>query len=147
MQPNFYIIKISSNYCTQFLHVLVAVSHLLLLAGSQISQKIKSTYKTSTSRFANTFKSNGHSGCGQLVRAYTDHTDGVWEVSVSHREPRVLGTASAGESVIKLWVNYLFLSNHIAQFSSFILLHPLTKELCNLYSLIFNLLFSRLVLK
>ena len=98
MQLNFYIVKFSSNYCTQFLDILVAVFHLLLLAGSQISQKIKSTYKTSTSRFANTFKSNGHSGCGQLVRAYTDHTDGVWEVSVSHREPRVLGTASAGES-------------------------------------------------
>ncbi|XP_067931896.1 WD repeat-containing protein 37-like [Watersipora subatra] len=71
-------------------------------SGSQISQKIKSTYKTSTTKFANTFKSAGQSGCRQMVKVYSSHTDGVWEVGVSHREPRVLGTASA-DYTAKIW--------------------------------------------
>ena len=78
---------ISSFHCRPFIS-----------AGSQISQKIKSTYKTSTSRLANTFKSGiNQSGCAQFVRLFASHTDGVWEVSVSQYGPaRVIGTASAG---------------------------------------------------
>jgi len=72
-------------------------------SGSQISQKIKSTYKTSTSRLANTFKSGiNQSGCAQFVRPFASHTDGVWEVNMSQHGPRVIGTASA-DYTAKLW--------------------------------------------
>jgi hypothetical protein len=63
-------------------------------AGSQISQKLKLTYKSSTSRIVSSFKPIS-SGC-QLIKEYHGHRDGVWEVNVSRTDPHVIGTASAG---------------------------------------------------
>ncbi|KAK2143224.1 hypothetical protein LSH36_863g00028 [Paralvinella palmiformis] len=62
-------------------------------AGSQISQKLKLTYKSSTSRIVSSFKpiSSG----SQLIKEYHGHRDGVWEVNVSHTDSHVIGTASA----------------------------------------------------
>ena len=67
---------------------------LTLLAGSQISQKLKLTYKTSANKLVSSFKqvSPGY----QLVRDFRGHRDGVWEVSVSKSDPHVIGTACAG---------------------------------------------------
>lgn len=65
-------------------------------AGSQISQKIKTTYKTSTSRLVSTFKA-ATVGCDP-AKEFTGHRDGVWEVSVSKLGQKVIGTASAGRS-------------------------------------------------
>ncbi|XP_074653054.1 WD repeat-containing protein 37-like [Tubulanus polymorphus] len=62
-------------------------------SGSQISQKIKTTYKASTSRIVSSFKT-ASTGC-QFVREYRGHRDGVWEVNVSCTSPQVVGTASA----------------------------------------------------
>jgi len=93
------------TYVTSVLFMPSAHSHTsssnsicIFAAGSQISQKIKSTYKTSTSRIANTFKPS--SGCGTFVKSFVGHTDGVWEVSVSKYGPKVIGTASAGTLIV-----------------------------------------------
>lgn len=79
-----YLCLLTSTFCSVF------------SAGIQISQKIKSTYKTSTSKIANTFKNTSQNGAAQFIRTYAGHTDGVWEVSVSRYGARVIGTASAG---------------------------------------------------
>ena len=66
-----------------------------LSAGSQISQKLKLTYKTSTSKIVSSFRAS--TSASQVVRDFRGHRDGVWEVTVSRTEPRVVATASAGE--------------------------------------------------
>lgn len=72
-------------------------------SGSQISQKLKLTYKTSTSKIVSSFKPTT-SGC-QLAREFRGHRDGVWEVSVSHTDPHVIGTASADHSARIWWMD------------------------------------------
>jgi hypothetical protein len=64
-------------------------------AASQISQKIKTTYKASTSKLVSSFRTT--SPAYAQVRNYRGHRDGVWEVSVSRAANQVLGTASAGK--------------------------------------------------
>jgi len=71
---------------------------LLVLAGSQISQRLKLTYKTSTSKLVSSFKNNTLGL--QAVKEYRGHRDGVWEVTACGRsDVVVIGTASAGLSV------------------------------------------------
>ncbi|XP_064644351.1 WD repeat-containing protein 37-like [Lineus longissimus] len=79
---------------------LFGVKALAKKSGSQISQKIKTTYKASTSRIVSSFKA-ASSGC-QQVREYRGHRDGVWEVSLSKHGPQVIGTASA-DYTARLW--------------------------------------------
>ncbi|XP_048237706.1 WD repeat-containing protein 37-like [Haliotis rufescens] len=62
-------------------------------SASQISQKIKTTYKASTSKIVSSFRAP--SAAYNLVRVYRGHRDGVWEVSVSKSGHQVIGTASA----------------------------------------------------
>lgn len=69
-------------------------------AASQISQKIKSTYKVSTSKIVSSFRTTP--AAYSLVREYTGHRDGVWEVSVSKAGHPVLGTASADHTA-RIW--------------------------------------------
>jgi hypothetical protein len=70
-----------------------------LTAASQISQKIKTTYKASTSKFVSSFRNS--SLLFSVVRKFEGHRDGIWEVMVSRaNQPgqQVLGTASAGKT-------------------------------------------------
>ncbi|XP_008110515.1 WD repeat-containing protein 37 isoform X1 [Anolis carolinensis] len=97
---------------------------------SQLSQKLKTTYKASTSKRSNSFpgKSGGPRNFSvgsweiwggdswivssfktttsraicQLVKEYIGHRDGIWDVSVTKTQPIVLGTASADHTAL-LW--------------------------------------------
>nr|KAG5703761.1 hypothetical protein BaRGS_009559 [Batillaria attramentaria] len=59
----------------------------------QLSQKIKTTYKASTSKLVSSFRAPNTAY--SLVRNYRGHRDGVWEVSVARPCHQVIGTASA----------------------------------------------------
>ncbi|XP_034411703.1 WD repeat-containing protein 37 isoform X2 [Cyclopterus lumpus] len=69
---------------------------------SQLSQKLKTTYKASTSKIVSSFKATTSRAVCQLVREYVGHRDGIWDLSVSRTQPVVLGTASADHSAM-LW--------------------------------------------
>ncbi|XP_042202226.1 WD repeat-containing protein 37 isoform X1 [Callorhinchus milii] len=94
---------------------------------SQLSQKLKTTYKASTSKRSNSFqggprnfnvgswelwggdswivssfKTTTSRAVCQLVKEYVGHRDGIWDVSVTRSQPVVLGTASADHSAM-LW--------------------------------------------
>lgn len=65
----------------------------------QLTQRIKTTYKQSTSKLVSSFR-QPHAAF-TLVRHYRGHRDGVWEVSVSrsqHAGGQVIATASADHS-------------------------------------------------
>ena len=81
-------------YIISNLDYLLSYFTLTNIAGSQISQRLKLTYKSSTNRIVSSFKPVS-SGC-QLMKEYHGHRDGVWEVNVSHTDQHVIGTASAG---------------------------------------------------
>lgn len=72
------------------------------LTASQLSQKIKSTYKlkASTSRIVSTFKAPALT-C-RLTKEYVGHRDGVWEVSCSKHCPSIIATASADHTA-RIW--------------------------------------------
>ncbi|KAF8764150.1 WD repeat-containing protein 37 [Argiope bruennichi] len=72
------------------------------ITASQLSQKIKSTYKlkASTSRIVSTFKAP--SLACRLFKEYLGHRDGVWEVSCSRHGPALIATASADHTA-KIW--------------------------------------------
>lgn len=72
------------------------------ITASQLSQKIKSTYKlkASTSRIVSTFKAPTLT-C-RLAREYAGHRDGVWEVSCSKQGPPMIATASADHTA-RIW--------------------------------------------
>ncbi|CAH1241171.1 WDR37 [Branchiostoma lanceolatum] len=70
-------------------------------SSSQLSQKLKTTYKASTSKIVSSFKPANTSQC-QMMRRFVGHRDGVWEVNISRTKPHVLGTASADRTA-KLW--------------------------------------------
>ncbi|XP_056913855.1 WD repeat-containing protein 37 isoform X3 [Takifugu flavidus] len=69
---------------------------------SQLSQKLKTTYKASTSKIVSSFKATTSRATCQLVREYVGHRDGIWDLSVSRTQPVVLGTASADHTAM-LW--------------------------------------------
>ncbi|XP_016523007.1 WD repeat-containing protein 37-like isoform X2 [Poecilia formosa] len=88
---------------------------------SQLSQKLKTTYKASTSKVPGTshvgllrrarqsshivssFKATtGSRALCQLLKEYIGHRDGIWDLSVTRTQPVVLGTASADHSAL-LW--------------------------------------------
>ena len=82
-------------------------------AASQISQKIKTTYKASTSKFVSSFRNS--SLLFSMVRKFEGHRDGIWEVMVSranHPGQQVLGTASAGKNLcIHTWIRFIIAPN------------------------------------
>ena len=92
------------HYCQYIEDTIVLYWSLTLFysqpAGSQISQKLKLTYKTSTSKIVSSFRAAPPAY--QLERDFRGHRDGVWEVSVSPSEPHVIGTASAGGNQVLL---------------------------------------------
>ncbi|XP_060940486.1 WD repeat-containing protein 37-like [Limanda limanda] len=69
---------------------------------SQLSQKLKTTYKASTSKIVSSFKATTSRAVCQLVREYVGHRDGIWDLSVTRTQPVVLGTASADHTAM-LW--------------------------------------------
>uniref|UniRef100_A0AAY5K5C8 WD repeat-containing protein 37 n=1 Tax=Esox lucius TaxID=8010 RepID=A0AAY5K5C8_ESOLU len=69
---------------------------------SQLSQKLKTTYKASTSKIVSSFKATTSRAVCQLVKEYVGHRDGIWDLSVTRTLPVVLGTASADHSAM-LW--------------------------------------------
>ncbi|XP_075068181.1 WD repeat-containing protein 37 isoform X1 [Mixophyes fleayi] len=96
---------------------------------SQLSQKLKTTYKASTSKrshlsdkarrsrnsrgrsweiwggdswIVSSFKTTTSRAICQLVKEYVGHRDGLWDVSVTRTQPVVLGTASADHTAL-LW--------------------------------------------
>uniref|UniRef100_A0A674DNW2 WD repeat-containing protein 37 n=1 Tax=Salmo trutta TaxID=8032 RepID=A0A674DNW2_SALTR len=66
---------------------------------SQLSQKLKTTYKASTSKIVSSFKATTSRAVCQLVKEYVGHRDGIWDLSVTRTQPVVLGTASAGRQL------------------------------------------------
>ena len=64
-------------------------------AASHISQKIKTTYKASTSKIVSSFRQAPQAY--YAVRSFHGHKDGVWEVRISKVDPHYIGTASAGK--------------------------------------------------
>ncbi|KAK9527998.1 hypothetical protein VZT92_014502 [Zoarces viviparus] len=70
---------------------------------SQLSQKLKTTYKASTSKIVSSFKATaGSRALCQLLKEYVGHRDGIWDLSITRTQPVVLGTASADHSAL-LW--------------------------------------------
>ncbi|XP_077580782.1 WD repeat-containing protein 37-like isoform X1 [Stigmatopora nigra] len=91
---------------------------------SQLSQKLKTTYKASTSKprsnschapilggwdlwggdswIVSSFKATTSRAVCQLHREYAGHRDGIWDLSTSRTQPTVLGTASADHTAM-LW--------------------------------------------
>ncbi|XP_073486000.1 WD repeat-containing protein 37 isoform X1 [Aquarana catesbeiana] len=96
---------------------------------SQLSQKLKTTYKASTSKrlhyfsdkahrrisrgrswelwggdswIVSSFKTTTSRAICQLVKEYVGHRDGLWDVGVTRTQPVVLGTASADHTAL-LW--------------------------------------------
>ncbi|XDV46903.1 hypothetical protein PO909_016707 [Leuciscus waleckii] len=66
---------------------------------SQLSQKLKTTYKASTSKIVSSFKATTSRAVCQLVKEYVGHRDGIWDLAVTRVTPLVLGTASAVNSI------------------------------------------------
>ncbi|XP_017165426.1 WD repeat-containing protein 37 isoform X6 [Poecilia reticulata] len=99
---------------------------------SQLSQKLKTTYKASTSKprsnscharvvggsrnfnvtswelwggdswIVSSFKATTSRAVCQLVKEYVSHRDGIWDLSATRAQPVVLGTASADHTAM-LW--------------------------------------------
>nr|XP_061835094.1 WD repeat-containing protein 37 isoform X2 [Nerophis lumbriciformis] len=98
---------------------------------SQLSQKLKTTYKASTSKprsnschapisgarnfsvsgwelwggdswIVSSFKATTSRAVCHLLREYVGHRDGIWDLSVTRTQPTVLGTASADHTAM-LW--------------------------------------------
>ncbi|XP_048883153.1 WD repeat-containing protein 37 isoform X2 [Brienomyrus brachyistius] len=77
---------------------------------SQLSQKLKTTYKASTSKrshsfpgkIVSSFKATTSRALCQLAKEYVGHRDGIWDLSVSRAAPVILGTASADHNAM-LW--------------------------------------------
>lgn len=75
-------------------------SNSCLSAANQISQKLKNTYKSHTSRIVSSFRPQS-SSC-QMRRNFRGHRDGVWEVNVSKIDGQIIGTASADQTC-RIW--------------------------------------------
>ncbi|XP_061419320.1 WD repeat-containing protein 37 isoform X2 [Lethenteron reissneri] len=69
---------------------------------SQLSQKLKTTYKASTSKIVSSFKATTTRAVCQLQKEYAGHRDGLWDVAATRIAPVVLGTASADHTAM-LW--------------------------------------------
>ncbi|XP_062335370.1 WD repeat-containing protein 37-like [Osmerus eperlanus] len=69
---------------------------------SQLSQKLKTTYKASTSKIVSSFKATTSRAVCQLLKEYVGHRDGIWDLAITRIPPVVLGTASADHSAL-LW--------------------------------------------
>uniref|UniRef100_A0A8C7HUL1 WD repeat-containing protein 37 n=3 Tax=Salmoninae TaxID=504568 RepID=A0A8C7HUL1_ONCKI len=69
---------------------------------SQLSQKLMTTYKASTSKIVSSFKATTSRAVCQILREYVGHRDGIWDLAVTRNSPVVLGTASADHSAA-LW--------------------------------------------
>lgn len=73
------------------------------MAGS--SQKIKTAHKlkAQTSKIVSSFK--GSTLSCNLIREFSGHRDGVWEVAVARPGQPVIGTAATGMPIIQYTLN------------------------------------------
>jgi len=71
------------------------------LSSSQISQKLKTTYKSGTSKLVSSFKPNNNV-VSKLVQTYVGHVDGILEIDSSPVDFDIIATASADQTA-KLW--------------------------------------------
>lgn len=73
-------------------------------ASQLMSQKIKTTYKASTSKIVSSFKNPNQATSVEChrTRSFAGHRDGVWEVTCARHTPTMIGTASADRSA-RLW--------------------------------------------
>lgn len=93
----------------QWLLVLVFNSNfkILSLVSQSNSQKVKASHKlrVQTSKIVSSFKAPSYS-C-QLVREFTGHKDGIWDVTSARPGQALIGTASAGKiNIIIAIFNY-----------------------------------------
>uniref|UniRef100_H2Y9F6 WD repeat-containing protein 37 n=1 Tax=Ciona savignyi TaxID=51511 RepID=H2Y9F6_CIOSA len=71
------------------------------ISSSQLSQRLKTTYKTGTSKLVSSFKPSATVVC-KAVQEFQGHKDGVWDVASSQVNINVVGSASADQTA-KLW--------------------------------------------
>lgn len=88
--------KMSSEMCRNPVRFSACLWFPSVLMWLCCRRQIVSSFKATTSRAV----------C-QLVREYVGHRDGIWDLSVTRTQPVVLGTASAGISLI-----FMSLSSH-----------------------------------
>ncbi|UYV66714.1 WDR37 [Cordylochernes scorpioides] len=72
-------------------------------AASQLSQKLKSTYKlkASTSKIVSTFKAPAL--CCHLAVEYLGHRDGVWEVAAARSQDLPLVASASADRTARIW--------------------------------------------
>ncbi|XP_062509455.1 WD repeat-containing protein 37-like isoform X2 [Corticium candelabrum] len=70
-------------------------------SSSQISQKLKTTYKAGTSKIVSSFKNSVNVDCA-VLKEYLGHNDGVWDVSFAHHGQPLIATASADKTA-RVW--------------------------------------------
>lgn len=84
--------------------------YLHFCVASQLSQKIKSTYKLKTS--SKIFKGQSNSS-SHLIGSYEWHKDGIWYITSSQKNGRqYIATASAG----LFFSNYFFIFDFLFEF-------------------------------
>ncbi|CAB1326092.1 unnamed protein product [Coregonus sp. 'balchen'] len=66
---------------------------------SQLSQKLKTTYKASTSKIVSSFKATTSRAVCQLVKEYVGHRDGIWDLSVTRTQPMCHAMEHRGRKV------------------------------------------------
>ncbi|XP_078488620.1 WD repeat-containing protein 37 [Ciona intestinalis] len=71
------------------------------ISSSQLSQRLKTTYKTGTSKLVSSFKPSANVIC-KAVQEFRGHKDGIWDVSSSQVNVNIAGSASADQKA-KLW--------------------------------------------
>ncbi|CAB1317580.1 unnamed protein product [Coregonus sp. 'balchen'] len=64
---------------------------------SQLSQKLKTTYKASTSKIVSSFKATTSRAVCQLVKEYVGHRDGIWDLNHS----AMLWSIETGKCLLK----------------------------------------------
>ncbi|CAK8689068.1 unnamed protein product [Clavelina lepadiformis] len=69
--------------------------------SSQLSQKLKTTYKTGTSKLVSSFKASANVVC-RAIQEFQGHKDGIWDVASSQVNTDIIGSASADQKA-KLW--------------------------------------------
>lgn len=82
------------------------------LLASQLSQKIKSTYKLKTS--SKIFKGQSNSSSSHLIGTYEWHKDGIWYITSSQKNGhQYIATASAGKYFLIFISIFLVIHNLI----------------------------------
>lgn len=98
-----YIILIDFPYNVIYIYLvilLVIKRHVYFTVTQSNSQKVKATHKirVQTSKIVSSFKAPSFT-C-QLIREFTGHKDGIWDVTCAKPGQALIGTASAGNYML-----------------------------------------------